>query len=558
MAKDNKNNRCDDWIFAESDPDKLPTEELPNRRDLDEYTASPGRFGALGPQQGSTPLPAHSATTTGLAAPRPSGAPSHASGPSGAPTAPNYARSGTTPTQEDDDPQARLRALAEPLRVVFRWDLARDLLAIICFFAACVTQFTWRHQTFRLWLPMTAIIIAVIGIILAYVLRFTALHARRPVIRRLRILTQIPVMLVALGTIIWDLISSIPVMFSPLVTGPPVGIGVAVSLALAGSVLAAEPRGHEGHIPGEQNRWRARLLLKLLSACVAVCFVIMLVMLIGRAVTGDWTFSLLNLATAIISSTLVVIPFAAGLRRHPSWYIFGVTCILAMILGAIADNSLKLSYAAPESFAITFVWLPFLFAGFSVLVSRAFLRGIPLSFTRSDWIVYAVRAFEFSAILHCGACLWNTAAAIAASAGEEMPAGPLLYLISAVVSVMVVVLSLVGRHALLHRPADAARATAVVCAVIMVVIGFLGVIVETIVAQAAAGVSNGGLALALGLAIGLMLTVPAPIRDEYGAPDLARMFEDFRRRGGGRTSLRDRVPDVAAHRARKASFPREQ
>ena len=63
------------------------------------------------------------------------------------------------------------------------------------------------------------------------------------------------------------------------------------------------------------------------------------------------------------------------------------------------------------------------------------------------------------------------------------------------------------------------------------------------------------LALALGLAIALMLTVPAPVRDEFGAPDVTRMFADFRARDGGRRSLLDQVPDVTAETARRKAFP---
>ena len=60
------------------------------------------------------------------------------------------------------------------------------------------------------------------------------------------------------------------------------------------------------------------------------------------------------------------------------------------------------------------------------------------------------------------------------------------------------------------------------------------------------------LALVLGIATALMLTVPAPVRDEFGAPDITRMFADFRARDNGRVSLLDLVPDgvdrvVTAH-----------
>ena len=39
------------------------------------------------------------------------------------------------------------------------------------------------------------------------------------------------------------------------------------------------------------------------------------------------------------------------------------------------------------------------------------------------------------------------------------------------------------------------------------------------------------------------------------APDVTRMFADFRARDGGRVSLLERVPDVADETARRKIFP---
>ena len=58
-----------------------------------------------------------------------------------------------------------------------------------------------------------------------------------------------------------------------------------------------------------------------------------------------------------------------------------------------------------------------------------------------------------------------------------------------------------------------------------------------------------------GIAAALMLTVPAPVRDEFGAPDLARMFAEFRTRAQKGDPLLSRIPDVAAARAVRKVFP---
>lgn len=90
----------------------------------------------------------------------------------------------------------------------------------------------------------------------------------------------------------------------------------------------------------------------------------------------------------------------------------------------------------------------------------------------------------------------------------------------------------------------------------MLVVGFLDVIVNSLATGAGAGLMTGGVALAIGVAAALMLTVPAPVRDDYGAPDLGRMFADFRTRNTPGTSASpELIPDVSEERARIKVFP---
>ncbi len=51
------------------------------------------------------------------------------------------------------------------------------------------------------------------------------------------------------------------------------------------------------------------------------------------------------------------------------------------------------------------------------MISRSFVRTMPVSFARPDWLVYTVRAFEFSAIMHAAAVLWHLLAAVAGTTG---------------------------------------------------------------------------------------------------------------------------------------------
>jgi hypothetical protein len=286
----------------------------------------------------------------------------------------------------------------------------------------------------------------------------------------------------------------------------------------------------------------------------AAAALLALVMIVGRLFTTGWAFSLVTFANTLLSVLLLAIVLASALRRDRSWYVFSTAVAAALAIAALADNTLGLQFAAPVSVARGFVYLPFLFAALGLMISRSFVRSMPLSFRRTDWLVYSVRALELSALMHTAAVVWHLLVALAATS-VTMPGGPVLHLVDAVVCACFVVVSLFGRTALLSRPAVSARASGVVASLVLVVIGFLDVIVNSIATASGAGLVTGGVALVLGIATALMLTVPAPVRDEFGAPDISRMFADFRARDNGRVSLLDLVPDVAEATAERKSFP---
>ena len=125
-----------------------------------------------------------------------------------------------------------------------------------------------------------------------------------------------------------------------------------------------------------------------------------------------------------------------------------ILVVAALAVGALADNTLGLQFAAPISVARGFVYLPFLFAALGLMVSRSFVRSMPLSFRRTDWLVYSVRALELSALMHSAAVLWHLLAAIASPTGVT-PGGPVLHLLDAVVCASFVAVSIFARRALL-------------------------------------------------------------------------------------------------------------
>jgi hypothetical protein len=545
-----------DWIFAIDDPHSLPTDRLPSREEFDRYSTP-----LLARREKEPALPPEPEARTGAIPALGEDGEADEGGEDEAVVAPlarprtvSYARSGTTPNAEDDEIPIAGFQLPERFKDLGLFDALRDVLALICLTAALTTVFTSAHNPVLDLLGKIAIGVALTALVAVHALRWIPAAPPLPVIRVLRMAGMAPALLVAVIVLGADLVLSLPVLFAPLPDGAPVGIGAGVSLLLLGAILGIEPRAHEGYLPQERARRIARQVLLGVGIAAAAALLLALVMIVGRLFTTGWPFSLSRFADTMVSALLLAVVLASALRRDRSWYVFSTAVAAALAIGALADNSLGLQFAAPVSVATGYVYLPFLFAALGLMISRSFVRSMPLSFRRTDWLVYSVRALELSALMHTAAVLWHLLIAIAATSAP-VAGGPVLHLVDAVVCACFVVVSVFGRNALLSRPALSARASGVVASLVLVVVGFLDVIVNSIATASGAGLVTGGVALVLGIATALMLTVPAPVRDEFGAPDITRMFADFRARDNGRVSLLDLVPDVTAATAERKSFP---
>src|SRR5699024_6470584 len=197
---------------------------------------------------------------------------------------------------------------------------------------------------------------------------------------------------------------------------------------------------HEGYLPQERARRAARRLLLGVGIAAAAALLLALVMIVGRLFTTGWAFSLMTFANTLISALLLAVVLASALRRERSWYVFSTAVVAGLAIAALADNTLGLQFAAPISVARGFVYLPFLLAALGLMISRSFVRSMPLSFRRTDWLVYSVRALELSALMHSAAVLWHLMGALAATSVPR-PGGPVLHLADAAVCACFVVVS---------------------------------------------------------------------------------------------------------------------
>ena len=550
-----------DWIFAIDDPHSLPTDRLPGREEFDRYAQPLLARRGQGPALPDQDRPGVEPDAVTGAIPVVEGEEDGSDGTADETVAPlarprvvSYARSGTTPNAEDDEIPIAGFQLPERFKDLGLFDALRDVLALICLTSALTTTFTVADNPVLDLLGRISIGVALAALVAVHALRWIPAAPPLRAIRTLRVAGMAPALAIALLVLGADLVLSLPVLFAPLPDGPPVGVGVGVSLLLLGAILGIEPRAHEGYLPQERARRAARRLLLGVGIAAAAALLLALVMIVGRLFTTGWAFSLMTFANTLISALLLAVVLASALRRERSWYVFSTAVVAGLAIAALADNTLGLQFAAPNSVARGFVYLPFLFAALGLMVSRSFVRSMPLSFRRTDWLVYSVRALELSALMHSAAVLWHLMGALAATSVPR-PGGPVLHLADAAVCACFVVVSVFGRTALLSRPAVSARASGVVASLVLVVVGFLDVIVSSIATASGAGLVTGGVALVLGIATALMLTVPAPVRDEFGAPDITRMFADFRARDNGRVSLLDLVPDVSDATAERKIFP---
>ena len=553
-----QNDRGDDWIFASPDPGTLPTEQLP---DLDAFEGVGSPLSARQRSQPARPAAEDIATqeTTDLSGlgdeleqlrGESADEPPTTTAPLRVPT---YARSGVTPNAEDDSVGRDLKLPAR-FHDLGIFDAVRDVLALVCLVSALTLTFTAANVRWLDLLGTISVGIGIAALVAALVLRWAPTTPPLAAVRAIRVIGLIPALAVALLVMLVDAVTSIPVLFSALPTGPPVGVGVGVAMLALGAIVGIEPRAHCGYLPRRRARMHARRLLVGIGVFAALQVAFALVMAIGRVFTTGWPFSLLSLADTLVSAVLVGIVLGSALLRDRTWFVFSTAVVSGLVLAAIGDNTLRLPFAAPHSAATGFVYLPTLFAAYGVMISRSFVRTMPVSFRRADWIVYAVRAFEFSIVMHIAAMIWNLLAAAAAFGGVG-PAGPVMLLLDAAMCACFAAVSMFARGALLHRPAAEARSSAVVAGVVLVVVGFLDVMVNSVATAAGAGLVTGAVALATGIAAALMLTVPAPVRDEFGAPDLARMFAEFRSSDARHDPMGGITVAADEDRRRRRSFP---
>ena len=467
-------------------------------------------------------------------------------------------KTSSTPITPQRPPQQSLN-LSEKIPGLRAGDVLRDLLAITALAMAPTTTFTKNADFISPSFVVAAALIGIAAILLANLFRWVPAlniwvqNLKNPLnlFQGIRRVALLPVLAFAIFIVIADLGYSIPVLFSATGTDPKVGLGVGVSLMILGSVLGLESRISEGHEITEKKKRRAMVILAVLRSLLIASFIFALIMLIGRISMGDYLFSLVTLSKSLGALALGLLITNFRLRTHHTWYIFLVAASSLLVLGALLDNGLRLNFAGPGSFSSSYIWLPFFFAAYAVLVSRAYVQNIVFRYARADWIHYTALAFEFSAIMHYVAAISTLLYTIAIFNGYPSPLERGFAVVNVIMLLLLAVLSQLGRKFLNQKSGLKARNNAVAIAATLIVLGFLGIIILTVFTGESAGLNNGGLAFLIGLAALLMLTMPVPDRDEHGVPDLDATFAKFRAQTRPYFGKTGRVRQKALHERAK-------
>lgn len=452
----------------------------------------------------------------------------------------DYIRSGTTPNAEEAPPERHfglldrldLSSLRNPFAGTPLTDSGRDVMAALFLVGAVVNQWDISGDGWVRPIVVVTAPLAVLGLIAVYLLRTITVGghlAPLRVTRLVRVLSQLPLLAGVIATLIVD-----------AVTGD--GVAVGVSLAVAGVFLAIEPRTSEGFLPTARDHGRARWVFRILVGLLAVSAVASVAVHVVALVGGAGLLELEDLLQMVVTTLFVMLPIWATAKRSPSWFVLAMAIIGGMLVAALADNAVRLDYAEAVSFHSGWVWLPFVAGIFALLCSRSWVRYVPLGLGPEPWRTLSARAFEFTLGVQSCVVVINVVRAVDRVVAEPDGRGPALYVLASIGSLLIALFAWIGRQALSAVDADRGRNLAVLAAGAMMMIGFVGVNVHIIAQGAAPSSDTGGVGLLCGMSVIVMLTVPAPIRERYGAPDFAAMIRDLRRpspphdRGSGKSS----------------------
>ncbi|MBE7701927.1 hypothetical protein H9623_16660 [Oerskovia sp. Sa1BUA8] len=380
-------------------------------------------------------------------------------------------------------------------------DYVRDGVAALLLFVSLTMP--WDLLGHRASDKIEVILVTVVSLLslsLPYLARTGALPATWTVhtTRRARLVANAPYVLLAAVYIVLDLVNR------DAGNGWG-GVGSALSLGLAGALLAAQPRQAELG-PVDQDRAVSRFWTLVLTVVAGVALVGALVAFVLTFTLGVPPLLVLGfLVLAAMTVALVGWPLWGVLRHDEAWRLVLVGLGVALVVLFVLNTSNQ--GVSIDSFALGRFGLLLVPAVAAVASSPALARTTATSSPVTTWVGVAVRALDLIVVVAAGTALIGV---FTLAAGER---GAILIL-SIVFGVLAAGVALVGRRSL-ARDAVAGRTLALGAAGVVALLGIVLLIVATNQAGASFGTPLLLLAYGLPLVVVFALTVPAEVRTHF-------------------------------------------
>ncbi|MBD7949893.1 DUF7937 domain-containing protein [Oerskovia rustica] len=380
-------------------------------------------------------------------------------------------------------------------------DYVRDGVAALLLFVSLTMPWDAGHKASDKIEVILVTVVSLLSLALPYLARTGALPTTWTVhtTRLARLVANAPYVLLAAVYVVLDLVNR-------SVDNGWGGVGTALSLGLAGALLAAQPRQAELG-PVEQDAAVSRLWSLVLTVIAGVAVVGALVAFLLTFSLGVPVLLVLRfLVAGAVTVALVGWPVWGILRRDEAWRLVLVGLGVALVVLFVLNTSnLLVSF---DSFALGQFGLLLVPAAAAVAASPALARTTASSSSPvSTWVAVAVHALDLVVVVAVGTALSGVLTLADGGRGS-------ILILSIVFGLLAAGAAFVARRSL-ARDAVAGRTLALGAAGVVAILGIVLLIVATNQPGTGFGTSLLLLAYGLPLLVVFALTVPAEVRTHF-------------------------------------------
>ncbi|TGJ97340.1 hypothetical protein DLJ96_04990, partial [Actinotalea fermentans ATCC 43279 = JCM 9966 = DSM 3133] len=380
-------------------------------------------------------------------------------------------------------------------------DYVRDGVAALLLFVSLTMPWDAGHKASDKLEVILVTVVSLLSLALPYLARTGALPTTWTVhtTRLARLVANAPYVLLAAVYVVLDLVNR-------SVDNGWGGVGTALSLGLAGALLAAQPRQAELG-PVEQDGAASRLWSSILTVIAGVAVVgALIAFLLTFSLGVSALLTLRFLVAGAVTVALVGWPVWGIVRRDEAWRLVLVGLGVALVVLFVLNTSNVL--VSFDSFALGQFGLLLVPAAAAVASSPALARTTASpSSPVSTWVAVAVHTLDLVVVVAVGTALSGVLTLADGGRGSVL-------ILSIVFGLLSAGAAFVARRSL-ARDAVSGRTLALGAAGVVAILGIVLLIVATNQPGAGFGTSLLLLAYGLPLLVVFALTVPAEVRTHF-------------------------------------------